>query len=398
MCNVMKVIAEDLLTGNFWSIAIETDRYSMVQTDPSPTQGVYISVGWVDLQANGFAGIDVNRAGLTGRDISEMNATLQREGITGWLPTLVTAPYEHILNNLQVITTACEQDQLLGMSIPGIHLEGPYISAEQGSRGAHTLAYIRDPDWDEFQRWQEVAHGRIRLITVAPERPGAIKFIRKVVYSGVVVAIGHTAASNMLIHEAVEEGASLSTHLGNGISSQIHRHNNPIWDQLAEDRLSASVIFDGFHLPPNVMRVILRAKGIDRCILVSDSVSLAHMPSGIYETLIGGKVVLHEDGRLSMYGSEYLAGSASSLKDCIEVSLRTRLCTLVQTTQMVGVNPRRIIKLPSDNNYTIFQVEPLSNKISILALIQSSKITYINPDPSTSNMYELDKDNNPLVN
>jgi N-acetylglucosamine-6-phosphate deacetylase len=379
----MKVIAEDLLTGNFWSISIEADRYNPVQTDPSPTQGVYISEGWLDLQANGFAGIDLNRAGLQARDISEMNAALQREGITGWLPTLVTAPYEHILNNIQVITTACEQDKLLGMAIPGIHLEGPYISPEQGSRGAHTLAHIRNPDWDEFQRWQEAAHGRIRLITVAPERPGAIKFIHKVFDSGVVVAIGHTAASNMLINKAVDEGASLSTHLGNGISSQIHRHDNPIWDQLAEDRLSASLIFDGFHLPPNLMRVILRAKGIDRCILVSDSVSLAHMPSGIYETPIGVKVILHENGRLSMYGSEYLAGSTSSLKDCIEVSLRTRVCTLVQAVQMVGANPRRILKLPSNDNYTIFRLELPSNKISILALIQSSKITYINPDPST---------------
>jgi N-acetylglucosamine-6-phosphate deacetylase len=289
----------------------------------------------------------------------------------------VTAPSPLIQANLGALVQAREQEPALKKAVPGFHLEGPYISAVEGARGAHAPAYVHAPDWDEFQRWQEAAGGLIRIITLAPEQPGSVAFIRRAVQSGVVVAIGHTAASASVIREAADAGASLSTHLGNGIAAQIHRHNNPLWVQLADDRLSASLIFDGFHLPVNVMRVFLRAKGAGRCILVSDAASLAKMPPGVYETPIGGKVQLHEDGRLSMLDSEYLAGSASSLKDCIEVAVRLAGCTLAQAIQMVSVNPGRLLNLPSDGSFTLFGWDPKTGSLEIHALIHSQEVTYV---------------------
>jgi N-acetylglucosamine-6-phosphate deacetylase len=374
----MHFIAEEVLTGKSISVAIENSSYRMVQSDQAPTAGFYLSPGWVDIQVNGFAGNNLSGDGLRLEDVQSMNARLRREGLAAWCPTLVTAETHQIEDNLRIIAKACDLDPALEMAIPGFHLEGPYISSEEGARGAHPRIHVHPPDWDEFQRWQEAAHGRIRLITLAPEQPGAMTFIRKAVRTGVVVAIGHTAASTQTIMDAVDAGASLSTHLGNGIASNIHRHENPLWCQLADDRLYASLIFDGFHLPGNMMRVFLRAKGIDRCVLVSDAVSQARMPAGVYQSAIGGKVELHENGCLSLYGTEYLAGSASSLKDCIEVAVQVAGCTLEQVVKMVSLNPWRVLNLPIPENFTLFFWDADASKFEILALIQSQKVMYVN--------------------
>lgn len=365
----MKIIAEDVLTGKSVSVLIEAHGNRLVQSDRRPSSGVYLSPGWVDIQVNGFAGVNLSAEGLRIEEIRSMNARLREEGVMAWCPTLVTASSHQIETNLRTIALACERDQALGAAIPAIHLEGPYISPEDGARGAHPRSHVRPPDWDEFMRWQEAARGRIRLLTLAPEQYGAIAFIQTAVRAGIVVAIGHTAAPTSIIKAAVNAGASLSTHLGNGIASQLHRHENPLWAQLADDRLSASLIFDGFHLPADVMRVFLRAKGIERCVLVSDAAAQARMPAGVYQTPIGGKVELHENGRLSLYGSEYLAGSASSLKDCIAVAVRDAGCTLAQAVQMAAVNPWRVLNLPRPNQFTLFRWNAQEYRLEILGLI-----------------------------
>src|SRR5205807_1149747 len=167
-------------------------------------------------------------------------------------------------------------------AMPCFHLEGPYISAEDGPRGAHPLAQVRPPDLGEFQRIQEAADGNIRLVTLAPELPGALAFIDKLTAAGVVVAIGHTAASPATIRDAVSAGARLSTHLGNGSHAMLPRHDNYLWEQLAADELWASIICDGHHLPAAVMRCILRVKTPARTILTCDAGSLAGLPSGRY--------------------------------------------------------------------------------------------------------------------
>src|SRR5207248_2337185 len=151
-------------------------------------------------------------------------------------------------------------DRAVAHAVAGIHLEGPYISAEDGPRGAHARRHVRPPDWDEFRRLQDASGGRVRLLTLAPEHDGAVHFIERLTAAGVVVALGHTAASGERIRDAVRAGARLSTHLGNGSHAVLPRHPNYLWEQLADDGLWASVICDGHHLPPSVVRCVVRVK------------------------------------------------------------------------------------------------------------------------------------------
>jgi N-acetylglucosamine-6-phosphate deacetylase len=198
--------------------------------------------------------------------------------------------------------------------IPGYHLEGPFISPVDGYRGAHPLPHVREPDWDEFRKYQDGANGRIKLVTLAPELPGALHLIERLTKSGVVVALGHTAADGNTIRDAVRAGAKLSTHLGNGCPVQLHRHSNPIWEQLAEDGLAASIIADGHHLPPAVLKVLLRSK--TNIILTSDLGSLAGLPPGIYREWDQALEVM-ADGRIVLAGTPYLAGAAKTLDECV---------------------------------------------------------------------------------
>ena len=184
---------------------------------------------------------------------------------------MITAPPADLLHGVRTIARACEASREVERRVLGIHLEGPYLSEVEGYRGAHPLASIRDPDEDEFARLLDASGGRLAIVTLAPERPGAVGLIRRAVNAGVVVAIGHTAADADQIRAAVDAGATLSTHLGNGIAANLPRHPNPIWDQAGEDRLFASLIADGHHLGPSVLRSLVRAKTADRVVLIGDA-------------------------------------------------------------------------------------------------------------------------------
>ncbi|HHV55986.1 MAG TPA: N-acetylglucosamine-6-phosphate deacetylase [Firmicutes bacterium] len=310
-------------------------------TGPIESDLSVVLPGLVDLQVNGFADYDVNDPAVTPATIVGMARALWATGVTSFCPTITTQSFERMLRSVRAVAEACNHaavepvapaavgpapappvasspvdPALLNHSILGIHLEGPYVSGEDGPRGAHPAEWVRDPDWDEFQRWQEAAEGRIRLVTLAPERPGAIQFIRKLVSTGVVVAIGHTAATTDQIRAAIDAGATLSTHLGNGAHALIRRHPNYIWDQLAADELSAGLIVDGHHLPPAVVKVFWRAKGEERLFLVSDAVAIAGLPPGRY-TALGQQVELTPEGRVNLLGTEYLAGSALQLRRAV---------------------------------------------------------------------------------
>ena len=181
-------------------------------------------------------------------------------------------------------------------------MEGPYISPEDGARGAHPRAHVVAARREDFERRQEAARGRIVLVTLAPEVEGAIALIEWLVTTGVRVAIGHTSATGDQIAAAVSAGATLSTHLGNGCPSILPRHPNVIWDQLAADGLLASVIVDGHHLPPATVKSIVRAKGVDRMILVTDATAAAGSRPGRYR-LGDVECELGADGRVSLPGN-----------------------------------------------------------------------------------------------
>jgi N-acetylglucosamine-6-phosphate deacetylase len=315
------------------------------------------SPGWLDIQVNGFAGIDFNTGRTTPAEFEQARLALRAVGVTRFLPTVITADAEHLLQCLARIDEACRASRELELAMPGIHLEGPFISPLDGARGAHPLECVIPPDLQLFERLQAAAGGRIRLVTLAPEIEGSIGFIRELVSRGVRVAIGHSLADSAQLAAAADAGASLSTHLGNGLPGQLARHPNPLWDQLADDRLAASVIFDGHHLPDSVMRVLQRAKAPGRLILTSDAVALAGLKPGVYEGQVGGKVELHESGRLTMFGSEYLAGSASSLLDGVNTALRVTGLPLQQVLEFVTRAPERLLGLPPAAEQLLLRIE-----------------------------------------
>ena len=305
----------------------------------------WISPALFDLQINGSLGYSFNSSELTVAQVRQVVGVCRAHGICGLLPTLVTNSFEALKHGFTMLRQAREQDSVIADAVPGYHLEGPYLSAEDGPRGAHPQSFIRPPDWDEFARWQEAADGLIRLVTLAPEHDNAIAFIGRLTKSGVVVAIGHTAASGGRIREAIEHGARLSTHLGNGSHALLPRHDNYIWEQLAADELWASMIPDGYHLPPAVLKCIVRVKTPARSIITCDASSLAGLPPGRYaqwgaehEILPGGKIVLCD--------TPFLAGSGVFTDTCIAKMVSMTGVSLADAIDMASARPRELLGLP----------------------------------------------------
>lgn len=269
--------------------------------------------GWIDLQVNGFAGIDFSAPGLSVDAVRRVTQALVAAGTERYCPTLVTAPLEAYRSNLPVLAAAMEAPDLRPHLL-GIHMEGPFLAPP--SCGAHRPDLLRLPDIALFDSWQRLAAGRIRLLTLAPELPDAQPLIRHAATQGVVVSIGHHLADEAAIAAAVSAGARCCTHLGNGIPNLLPRHPNPIWTQLAEDRLTGLFITDGHHLPASFVKTALRAKGIRSFIVTSDAASVAGLPPGRYSAM-GGEVVIEPGGRVAMAGGSSLAGSSATLAQCM---------------------------------------------------------------------------------
>ncbi len=268
-------------------------------------EGYWVAPGLLDLQVNGYAGYDFCSAEITPAEVAAVAHKLAEAGVTGFCPTVTTNAFPVMAAGLRAIAQACEQSAAARERILAVHLEGPYLAPEDGPRGAHPREHVRLPDWEEFTRLQAAAGGRIGLITLAPELPGALEFIAQARASGVRVALGHHAANREQLHAAVAAGAGLSTHLGNGAHAQLPRHPNYIWEQLANDALLASIIVDGHHLPPAVVKTIYRTKGPQRLILVSDAVWVAGLPPGRYR-FMGLEVDLWPDQSVHLAGTPCL--------------------------------------------------------------------------------------------
>ncbi|WJH33920.1 N-acetylglucosamine-6-phosphate deacetylase [Paenibacillus sp. CC-CFT747] len=272
--------------------------------------------------------------------------------MTSYFPTVITNGDEAIAQAVRSIAEACRQDPVSAAGIGGIHLEGPFLSPEDGPRGAHDRRFTKAPDWDLFQSWQEAADGKILIVTLSPEWPGSAAFIEQCTKSGVIVSIGHTAAEPAQIREAVSAGATLSTHFGNGAHLTLPRHPNYLWEQLAEDGLSTCVIADGFHLPSSVLKVVLRTKG-RQAMLVSDAVHFSGMEPGDYVSHIGGQVTLTEEGRLHLTGNaKILAGSAQMLPWGISHLVKEELATLADAWEMASIRPAAFVGQPASQGMT----------------------------------------------
>jgi N-acetylglucosamine-6-phosphate deacetylase len=350
----MRIVARDFRNRCWIELACDDRLISSVRpvaasvaaTGPVVTEGCpeddWIAPAFWDIQVNGRWGHSFSSDDLT---IDQVAAVVRAQGPLGTArlcPTLITASEPSLRHGLQTIAMACEAYPDVAARVLGIHLEGPFLSELEGYRGAHPPEFMRDPDWALFQRLQDAARGRIALVTLAPERAGSLDFIRHAVARGVVVALGHSAADAATIRAAVEAGASLSTHLGNGIASHLPRHPNPIWTQAACDELSASFIADGLHLDVATLRVLARAKGPTRTILITDASPLAGLPAGAY-----GDWAIENSGKIVVAGTPYLAGSNQALESGVQHLLEATGWSLAAVIDTVTVNPARVLGRPA---------------------------------------------------
>ena len=333
----------DALTGLPIQLAFH-DAVRSVAPAREPSD-LYLAPGFIDLQVNGFAGVDYNNPRTSHQEIARSLRAQFATGVTRLYPTVITGAPGDMLACLRNLAAARESLPE-GPAIAGFHVEGPHISPEDGPRGAHPRPWVRPPDLDEFFRWQDAARGRIRIVTLSPEWPEALRYIRRITAEGVVASIGHTQAGAAQIADAVAAGATLSTHLGNGAHPLLRRHPNYIWEQLAEDRLMAGFIVDGIHLGAAFLKSAIRAKTVDRSVLVTDAATPAGAAPGRY-LLADQPVDLTTDGRVVLAGTDRLAGSALHMHRGVENLMRLAGLSLAGAIRMATINPARAGKVPA---------------------------------------------------
>ncbi|MCG8507855.1 MAG: N-acetylglucosamine-6-phosphate deacetylase [Rhodospirillales bacterium] len=300
------------------------------------------TLGLVDLQVNGFAGVDFNRDDLTGEDLDRALTAMLSSGTTRCLPTVITSSVENMAARLRSIDKAISQSRLGPWMVAGFHVEGPFLSPEDGYAGCHPKEHMLPADMAVFDRIVGDLSMPVRLVTVAPERGGVLNFISEVKKRGIAVALGHTNATADQIAAAAEAGASLSTHLGNGVSHSLEKNQNPLFAQLSEDRLSASFIADGVHIPPRLLKIYLRAKEFDRSLLVTDATAGAVAEPGLY-TLGDVPIERCADGVVREPGSRYLGGSSATMESMARNLIRWFGMGLEEIVDLARTHPLRLI-------------------------------------------------------
>jgi N-acetylglucosamine-6-phosphate deacetylase len=303
--------------------------------------------GLVDLQVNGYNGVDFSAPALTEKGFISACRGLLATGTTAFLPTIITSPDAVYEQNLPIMAKALRRPEFRGRLL-GIHVEGPFISPKEGARGAHNADWIRKGDVNYLRQLLAWADDSVKLLTIAADVDEAEQLARYAAGRGIAVALGHQMALEDDLERLVRAGAVAITHLGNGVPAVLPRHNNPIWAGLANDNLVATIITDGHHLPPSMIKTIIRTKGPERCVVISDASSLAGFGPGRYETL-GHRVILEPGGRLHDPKTGYLCGSGATMLGCMN---HLASLNLLGTDQLVAVgfhNPLRLIGLdPKD--------------------------------------------------
>lgn len=303
------------------------------------TQGLF------DLQVNGYAGIDFNDTALTEDALDHALHAMLCDGVTQCLPTLITAPEPMLTDRLIALDRAIRASRLGALMVPGLHLEGPFLNPTAGYAGCHPSEAMVPPDIGLAERLIAVSATPIRLLTLAPERPGALALIPWARTKGIVIALGHTAADLDTVRAAAGAGATLSTHLGNALPQPQPKFNNPLMAQLAEDRLTASVIADGIHVPPHALKVLIRAKGAGRTVLVTDATAAAGAPPGLYG-FAGMRIELTAEGAVRVPGGTVLAGSALRLDRAVRNVVAWGIAGREAAIAMASTHPAALVGMP----------------------------------------------------
>ena len=303
--------------------------------------------GLVDLQVNGYRGVNFSDLSLTADDFVLACRGELEAGTAAFLPTIITSPTEVYEHNLPIMAAVLKTQEFRGRLL-GIHIEGPFISSQEGARGAHDPQWIRKPDVGFLEQLIKWAAGEVKLLTIAAEPQGAEELARFASSRRIAVSLGHQMALEDDLHKLVQAGAAALTHLGNGVPAMLNRHKNPVWAGLANDDLMAMMITDGHHLPAALIKTIVRTKGAERCVVVSDASSPAGLPPGPYE-VFGHHIVLEETGRLYDQTTGYLAGSAATMLECMNHLASLHLVGPDELIAMGFDNPLRLIGLgPAD--------------------------------------------------
>lgn len=344
---------------------------------------VYVAPGFIDNQVNGYAGISFALGGsnITPEGAKTATKALWKDGVTTYLPTLTTNDRNVLINSFRIMANVMKDPEMLG-SIAGFHLEGPFISPVDGYRGAHPLEHVRKPDWDEFVEYYKAAGGKILQVTLAPEIEGNLDMMSRLNELGIVVALGHHNASADQITAAIDRGARISTHLGNGAANTINRHRNPFWPQLADDRLMISIIADGFHLLPEQIRTFYKVKGPELTILTSDVTSYAALTPGKYKTFEGTNIEITPEGMLKNLDADGLYGSASPLIRGVGIAMKVTGCSLADAVRMSSTNPAKLyglndrgeLKPGKRADMVLFTLDDF--KVSIQKTIIQGKVVY----------------------
>jgi N-acetylglucosamine-6-phosphate deacetylase len=298
--------------------------------------------GLTDLQVNGYAGVDFNDAGLTAEAMDHALRAMRKANVTTCLPTLITADEDTLAARLAALDAAVAGSHLGPAMVPGFHLEGPFLNPTPGYAGCHPPAAMIQPDPAVLRRVIKGLRRPVLLLTVAPERAGAIVLIAWARENGMVVAMGHTAADAAVVAAAADAGVTLSTHLGNALPQPQPKFLNPLMAQLAEDRLQASFIADGIHVPREALKVMIRAKTPSRSILVTDATAAAAAPPGLYG--FAGMTIEHAtNGSVRVPGTTVLAGSALRLDQAVRNLIAWGLADPPTALAMASAHPNALL-------------------------------------------------------
>lgn len=377
-------------------VEVVTEGATIVAVGPAPDEtaqapdtlgddGYWLAPALFDSQINGFGGKDLNAETTSPDDVAAVVSLLWEAGVARYCPTVTTSSYEQMSHSLRAIREAGERYPHLAHAAVTYHIEGPYISSEDGPRGAHPREHTRPPDLDEFRRFQDAADGRIGYVTLAPELPGAMPFIERLAVDGVIVALGHHGASPDQIRAAVDAGARHCTHLGNGAHATLPRHPNYIWEQLADDRLYAGIIADGHHLPPAVVKTFVRAKGLEHTVLVSDAIAAAGLPPGLYEGNKGQMLEITAAGRIQVAGTPYLAGSGLRLHEGVGNAVRYAGISLAEAIKLATRNPARLfgvwdtygrLETGCSADLLLFRWDESAAEVAVMATIAGGELVY----------------------
>jgi N-acetylglucosamine-6-phosphate deacetylase len=301
-----------------------------------------VSDGLFDLQVNGFAGVDFNHPDITGAQMDHALSAMRATGVTGCLPTLITAREDELRARLAALDAAVTSSTLGPRMVAGYHIEGPFLNPSPGYAGCHPPEAMTLPEAALYDRLENGLAKPIVLVTLAPELAGSIEAIRTLRRAGRVVAMAHTSAGFADVRLAVEAGLSLSTHLGNSLPAHLHKVDNPLLAQLAETRLTACLIADGRHLSPGAVRALLAIKGKDRSVLVTDAVLAAAAPPARY-SFAGMTVESTAEGAVRVPGQSNLAGSSLTLDAAVRNIVRWDIATAQDALRMASSNARMAI-------------------------------------------------------